>query len=87
MSTFLHHPDGYIKIDDFLYPVSEFLKDEPTYPTLPQGAIGREYVQGERNTIFSADSVLPITEPSWTQGDTYISKKDTYQAAYAARQG
>ncbi len=85
MGTFLHHPDGYIKIDDFMYPLSEFLIDEPGYGGLPQGAIGHEYVQGVRNSVFNSDSILPVDSEQWADGDTYISKKSTYQAAYAGR--
>lgn len=80
---FQHHPDGVIRIGALVYPLAEFLIDEPTY-ALPQGAIGRIYEPGDRNWITDGESQIGGPMP-WPEGDAYLANEAKYTAAYALR--
>jgi hypothetical protein len=83
MSTFRHHPDGIIYIDDFSEPLTEFQIDEPEY-SLPEGYIGRDYLPGQYHILRTGDSTVAGPCP-WPEGDAYIARKEQYRAAYEAR--
>lgn len=81
---FKHH-DGRITVGDFIYPLDEFLIDEPGYPGLPEGMRSRIYdPDNSVSRLFSADSQFDGGDFS-ALGDSYIAKEATYRAAYAAR--
>lgn len=73
MSTFRHHPDGLIYIDDKRFTLDEFLLLEPSY-SLPEGFKRREYVQGERHSLYTNDDIQIGGDFPWTQGDGYIER-------------
>lgn len=80
---FRHHPDGWITLNGFIYPLSEFLIDEPAY-ALPAGMIAREYVPGQYHRVFDGQSQFDGGYP-WPDGDLYLSRVAQYRAAYTAR--
>ena len=89
-ASFTHHPDGYVVIQDdsgnrVQYLLSDFKIDEPGYEPLPNGAIGRKYVQGKRRAAFGKDRLIPEAK-EWPDGDAYISRIAAYQAAQAQRE-
>lgn len=82
MKLFKHHPDNYIIIeneeDSLLIPLDIFLVLEPGYTGIPEGFIGREYIQGEENRIFTRKSEEYL-ELEWPEGDLYIEKIAEYR--------
>lgn len=76
MSTFRHHPDGWIYIDEKQIPLSLFLEQEPGY-ILPEPFIGREYVQGKAHFLYTKEAQKGGEFP-WNLGDLYISRKASY---------
>lgn len=81
---FKHRPDGMIEIGALVYPLSEFVQDEPGY-ILPTPYIRREYIPGEgRHSLFTPADQRAGPCP-WPEGDQYIAKEAQYQAAYAQR--
>lgn len=77
---FRHHPDGWIYLGELQLTLAQFLAVEPDY-SLPEGAIGREYVPEERHTVFSSDGLLPeFCVLPWPEGDLYLSQTEQYQA-------
>ncbi|MGA7934721.1 MAG: hypothetical protein WCA35_14345 [Kovacikia sp.] len=81
MSTFKHHPDGWIYLDELCLPLDFFQQQEPGY-ALPEGAVSREYSQG-RHVLYSADNQWAGDMP-WPEGDLYLAGKETYAAAWIA---
>ncbi len=82
MSSFIHHPDGRIYIDEMKISLEAFLESEPGYK-LPDDAIGMRY-NGARSVYYSktrervedgADLVL----------EGYIKKKAEYKAKEKAK--
>jgi len=82
MASFTHNPDDYILIDNLVMPLSFWLTQEPAY-LLPSGMITQNYIQGERHSASDGETQVFYSIP-WATGDTYISNKVTYEAAYAA---
>jgi len=82
MASFTHNPDDYILIDNLVMPLSFWLTQEPAY-LLPSGMITQNYVQGERYSASDGKTQVFYSIP-WAVGDTYISNKATYEAAYNA---
>jgi hypothetical protein len=74
MSTFRHHPDGWIYIDDIQIPLDLFLEQEPDY-VLP--FIGREYAQGKSHFLYTKTDQKGGEYP-WNPGDVYIAKRKLY---------
>ena len=81
MGTFRHHPDNHIIIDDVFFPLAFFELQEPTYE-LPVPYISRDYVQSPASHILSDGQTQVDGGLPYTDGDTYISNKATYEAAY-----
>lgn len=82
MAIFEHTANDIIKVDGFSMPLSFFEGQEPAY-TLPSPYIRRYYEQSV--THFVSDGITQVgAEFPYTNGNTYISKKSTYEAAYAA---
>ncbi len=80
MSTFTHHPDDHIHIDELYLPLSFFLTQEPLYD-LETPFIHREYIQLDRH-VLSDGSTQEGSDLPWTEGDAYIAKKSIYADAY-----
>ena len=80
---FRHHPDGYIQIGNLLYPLAEFMLDEPNY-SIPAGMIGRRYVPGDHHFLFDGTSQYGGDFP-WQDGDQYLANEASYTANYNAR--
>lgn len=82
MKIFKHHPDSYIIIENednnILIPLDIFLALEPEYSGVPEGFIGREYIQGEENRIFTRKSEEYL-DLEWPEGDSYIEKIEEYR--------
>ena len=53
MKSFRHHPDGYIYINEIEMKLEDFLKENPDY-SLPQGFIGRDFVEGEYHRVYDS---------------------------------
>lgn len=90
MGYFLHHPDGYVNIGGLIVPLAWFLTQEPAY-SLPAECLGREYMQEDHPVIDDPSKHVLFTRFSqesgslpYIDGDTYISKKSTYEIAYQA---
>jgi len=67
-----------------IFPYSWFVTQEPLY-SLSSPYVYREYVQGSHHRVHTADRQFDATEGyPWTDGDTYITNKANYDAAYAA---
>lgn len=83
MSEFKHAND-FIHIDDGLgeivLPLSFFMIQEPLY-NLPAPYIIRHYVPPTFHSLGDGKSRFGGSLP-YTEGDTYISKKDLYETAY-----
>lgn len=77
MSTFRHHPDGIIYIDEKSIPLSLFLEQEPSY-VFPDGYRYREYIQGVRHFMITNSCAQVGGQFPWEAGDNFISKKDLY---------
>ena len=77
MNSFRHHPDNLIYINDVLVPLEEFIKKNPKY-SLPDGYIGREYVQGKYHRVFNGkdEEYLDVV---WKEGDKYINEYSIYK--------
>jgi len=88
MSNFRHSKiDNIIFIgntgSESIYRYDWWITQEPLY-TLISPYIYREYVQGEYHRVFTSDSQFEAPEGyPWGDGDTYISKKNDYDLAYA----
>lgn len=80
MGTFIHTPDNDIKIDDSVYPYDWWITQETEY-ALPDGMTSQIYVQGSHHTLYDDNSQYAGEYP-WTDGNTYISNKSTYDSAY-----
>jgi hypothetical protein len=80
---FRHHPDGLIYIGSLVYPLEQFLIDEPEY-SLPDGIIGREYDPLNFHRLFNGTSQLDGGMP-WADGDEYLSNEAAYRTAYDSR--
>jgi hypothetical protein len=76
MSTFRHHPDGWIYIDDLQIPLDLFIEQEPAY-RIPEPFTRREYVQGKGHFLYTKEDQVAGEFP-WGQGDVYIAKKKLY---------
>jgi len=83
---FKHHPDGLIYIGALVYPLTEFLLDEPAYslPLEPPAIIGREYIPGKQHALFTSDTQLGGVMP-WHDGDRYIANEAKYFSNYTQR--
>src|SRR5690606_38399906 len=83
VGSFIHHPDGYIVVNEFQFPLHLFVQAEPEYAPLPDGFDGRIYVQGEKHALISrnGEAQQPL---DWADGDLYISRADQYADQYAA---
>lgn len=84
MTTFIHHPDGYIIVDGEKLPLAFWEIVEPEY-ALPDGIIGRSYEDGVKHHLIETGN------RSSRQADIvdatingYIGDKTTYTDAYAA---
>lgn len=84
MAIFLHHPDGWVKIDDFQYSLSQFQIDEPAY-ALPPGMTGQYYdsASGQHYLSDGLNQYGALTP--WADGEHYLANKANYQSAYQAR--
>lgn len=82
MGVFRHHPDGHIHVDDLYMPLSFFQTQEPLY-TIISPWTGRYYEQSVIHKLTNDETVEAGSLP-YTDGDSYISKKAAYQAAYDA---
>lgn len=82
---FIHHPDGYIVIDNSIYPMNFWLTVEPGY-ALPQGNyVGRIFVPGIKNHLIRSDrNEHESIDLLWQEGSDYIAKKSIYDNALAA---
>jgi hypothetical protein len=80
---FVHHPDGFIAIGEFHYPLAEFLIDEPNY-ALPERMIGRFYEPDKQHWL--TDGSMQHAGPlPWPEGDGYLANEAVYRAAFEAR--
>lgn len=82
MGEFRHHPDGHIHIDDLYMTLSFFLTQEPLY-SLASPWTGRYYKQSVIHKLTNNETASAGSFP-YSDGDSYISKKAIYQAAYDA---
>lgn len=80
MGTFRHTPDDIIFIDTSSYPLAWWITQEPAY-LIPMGYTHRVYEQGVHHTLYDGVGQDPGDYP-WTDGNTYISNKSTYDTAY-----
>lgn len=76
---FQHHPDGRLLIDGQGITLQEFNEHEPAY-ALPDGAIGRVYIPGQRHTLTDGQTQWGGPMP-WPDGDRYLADAETYQPA------
>ncbi|MBD2076258.1 hypothetical protein H6F86_20725 [Phormidium sp. FACHB-592] len=78
------HRDNQITLDDLTLPLAFWQLQEPGY-VLPNGAIGREYTPDTEHVVIYPVGMMGADLP-WTDGDTYLSKVEQYEAAYTAYQ-
>ncbi len=71
---FRHHPDGWIYINDLVIPLKDFVSKNTEYK-LPRGWIGREYIKGEMNRVYSSNNE-EFLDKEWKDGDKYIKQYD-----------
>lgn len=81
---FQHHPDGYIIINNVIFPLTFFQMMEPEY-TLPEGMIGRTYVPNTAHKVYNQNSEF-VQELDWTAGNGYIANLSRYQLAFVRLQ-
>ena len=76
MNKLIHHPDGNIIIKGKVIDIATFKKKFPDY-TLPEGVIGREFVQGSHHFLFTGSDQLQGEYP-WKDGDKYFQEVDDF---------
>ena len=74
MDKLIHHPDGFLIVNNKTLPLIEFKKKFPDY-TLPKGVIGREYVKNSHHFLFTGSDQLQGEYP-WPEGDLYLTEFD-----------
>ena len=82
MTTFRHHPEGRIWINDILISLTDFLIEEPAY-ALPDEAIGREY-DGIVERLYDGKREKRVLGPNIIL-DGYIANLTTYQVNIQSR--
>lgn len=81
---FKHHPDGRIYIGSLSMTLDDWLLDEPDYPALPAGFIGREFIAGERHYIHTDTTAVPLGLYDPVVAG-YVEAEEAYQRAAAVR--
>jgi hypothetical protein len=82
MPNFRHTPDDTILFDNDSMPLAFFQTLEPLY-SLPVGMTSRVYEQGSYHILSDGNTQISGDMP-YTDGDSYITNKAVYLAAYAA---
>ena len=83
MSSFFHHPDGWITINNsavrrvYRASIGQFLEHEPTY-SLPIDTIGRIFIEGVKHSLLLPDGNENEAPLDWPEGIGYINKIDEY---------
>ena len=79
---FSHHPDGIVCVGETEFSFDAFVKLEPGY-ALPRGMAGREYLPGNRHTLYDADGNAHGGEMPWPEGNRYLENETGYRARMA----
>ena len=83
MSSFLHHPDGWITIKNTDVPrvyratLEQFLTHEPLY-SLPNGTIGRIFIANLKHSLLLPDGNETEAPLDWSDGLDYINNVENY---------
>lgn len=78
---FVHHPDGYIVINNTFLPLIFFVVFlERDYFLNPEWK-GRIYIPGEKHTLIGTNTEAFLGK-TWNEGDIYISKENYYALEY-----
>lgn len=84
MSDFIHHPDGYVAIQETVFPDEFWNIAEPDY-TLPEGYIGRLFTAGVMHHLICEGNAkqdqADIHDP---QLSAYVARKAVYEEAHIA---